>query len=192
MSLRSWWNEKQAEAKKRSELKSKYFKLKKSIEAKDIQAVSDLLDDGAHPNFNPDSLRFPWPAQLALESGETKILQNLLDRGMNPNFMFTEEDTFNRAWQSLLYAAIDRGQEDMAMALLKHPKLDIKASGMAVSIEHTKMFPSPLERARKQGMDRVVRTLAKLEAAMKRKEADELDKEVRSTAQRLARQKLAI
>lgn len=93
--------------------------LAKAVHAKEPEKVSQLLEDGADPNYNP--ILGKHILATAIDYGTPQIVSILLDAGADPNAHLdgNSHDT------TPVRKAINSDKPEMLEALLKHPKADI-------------------------------------------------------------------
>lgn len=168
MSIRSFFN---GLAEKR-EAKNKYKALAAAIKAGDLGAVKQALADGANAGFFPGSTK-KMPLALAMKAGDTEIFKTLLntDGGMSSvgfwhyDFRPLTRGTENSIYflPSLLYGAIEMKREDIALAMINSPFVDVESPGEMMCGGRThrptdaelNKVKKPLDLARMRGLNRL-------------------------------------
>lgn len=142
-----------------------YKALTNAIAAHDADAVNAALDNGADPNYTPSHFSFT-PMGRAITEGTPEIFDLLQARGGDITQSVKKDQRIDIGTfrYSLLHLAIESGQENIALKLAGHEKVDFEDGGTYPSYKTGSLlnhpYPSPLEMARGKGMENVVAVLA--------------------------------
>lgn len=144
------------------------------------------------PVFTPEEINTLLSS--AIDTDNVKVFNIALKKlaGENPNHVFyscyNKYSNIDYVRESMLYCALDRQKEKIAMALAKNPKTDINFSGVlaqtigqghegAKSIQQP-FTKSPLDLARERGFSEIVSELAARTIELKQKEITALMQDV--------------
>jgi hypothetical protein len=208
MSIKSFFN---GLAEKREE-KRKYKALAAAIRANDVAGVKQALANGADAGYFPGNTR-KLPLSLAIQTGNGEIAELLLkgDRGMSTVFLWYYDfrclnktnDIEKQVYflPSFLYAAIEQKKEDVALALVRYPMVDVENSGELMTTRARNLprtspcydqLKKPLDFARAQGLTRVAEAIEeKLKPIIARRaEQEAADLAAKAGAKRAEAEKL--
>ena len=142
-----------------------------AIKEQNISDVLNALKNDANPNQKGGFKRKKdhVPLSLALHGNDVGIFKALLKNGAKADkehYYELREDPSNKSNYtvvSYLMAAIEQDKEDMALALVSTPGVDVKFSGRIRSFLSLESHDEkqPLQMAREAGMERLTRALEK-------------------------------